>query len=81
VREIVARLPAQGVVQLELEVDLRGQMGEALLVLPGRGRLAPALPEQHLVVDQVEHRLGVASQGGVPGQVVLHRQPLAALPV
>jgi prepilin-type N-terminal cleavage/methylation domain-containing protein len=56
------------------------QVGEADQVLGRLRRLAVALAQRDLVIDQVEEQLGVVPERGLAAQVVFHHEALAPPP-
>src|SRR4051812_11559190 len=74
------RLRPEDPFQLELEPERIGQVREPPHVLLEPRRFAELGAEHHLVVDQVEDRLGVVVQLGLALEVGLHRGALAPPP-
>jgi hypothetical protein len=64
-------------VQLELELQRGGVLGEAAQVVLRRERFAPLLAEQILGEDQVDGQLGVVPHGREGVEIGLCRYPLA----
>jgi hypothetical protein len=57
-----------------------GVLRKTLQVLVERGHLAVVQPEQHLGLNQTEHRFGVGIEPGVLLQVVFNANGLALSP-
>src|SRR5262249_36006739 len=68
------------VVDAEQRLQLGGERREALLVLRQGRRLAALLAQQHLLVDHLQHLLGVLPLAGVLRQVILRGGALPPLP-
>jgi hypothetical protein len=77
---VEGRAGSQRLIDLELHPQLLGQVGEALLVLGQRRRLAPLLAEEELLVDQIEDGLGIGRRVRQLLQQGFDRHSLAALP-
>lgn len=69
-----------GLKNFELLAHQGGVLGEAAHVLLGARLFTPVGAEGRLLVDEVQHRVGVADQLRVPGQKFLDRHALPAPP-